>query len=513
VHELFLILDAYGDRSQLIGYLLEPLTQCANAPGAVRAYYRRDIDVALIGLAYTTADIDRVRLLAQRSGVKVIDPDELDEVGRQSFADQLEGYQLIVERGDLDKALAELAQAIRRSERAPTTVERPRPGEYRRGRSRDVGVDLGPRGPRHVAPLDGGARGTRSDLNTPSHLARGTYTSMAREVATRPPAFAPQSTPSRARRLDRISVHVSRGDEWVAGRLRFLSATRVAVAATATPQVGDPFSLALAYGTRELTIPAVVDSVDRALDLSTPMSTGFSAVLDDLSPQQSRSLIDMLHEASRAGLELTPPPLRPARFAVSWPLIVKPIGGEPVRVTALDVSLDGMFIRQCDLGGRIEFALPVDERGPAIRGYLEVVREMSPAAANDLGFTPGSGVAIRQLAAGDRSRYDAFIGRVRERNERRLLVAAASDQLAPLVTGLRAVGYAVTSSSDPSDIVESISGKLRPDVAVIDNSLTRLESEAELLMSLLREHHIFTLATGGKHVEETRRAVDELLGI
>jgi hypothetical protein len=195
-------------------------------------------------------------------------------------------------------------------------------------------------------------------------------------------------------------------------------------------------------------------------------------------------------------------------------LFVKPDGGEPVRVTALDVSLDGMFLRQCRLESHLTFALPVDEPGaPAIRGRFEVVREMSSDEANKLGFTPGSGVAIRELSPGDRRRYDAFVSRVRARNEHRLLVAAAPERLAPLVIGLRAVGFVVSSSSDPDEVVEWLGNRSRPDVAVIDASLTRLASEAELLMTLLREHHVFTLAAAGEHVEETRRAVDELLGI
>lgn len=539
--ELFLVLDRFRARRERIGAALAPLDDGHSRPLKVALHYRSDHDLALAKLAFQYHDLEELAAIKRRledTGFDVIDPVKLPSSRRRRFFSGLAEFPVCVECRELSAALDQLAARldpalVHPSLLSPENVEigptGSSPGAYhhiRPGRDRKATVPGRPWAREDKAPPPPRSKSIAKPPPIPSSI-RGKRTAPknAAPAAVAPPMPEPPPPPLMAhgtRELGgadlaappAIELRLRRGDEWVAGRLRYISDRRASVATIASPRVGDTIELSLRCAEDHIEVAGVIDEVTRPSSLSDPVATGFAMSFGD-SPGQRRALADFIRSAAARGVKFSPPPPRCARFPLAWSIVVTARRDRPRRVTARDISHGGMFL---ELGGtpgeQLGFAIPLETAEPVIRGRMRLVRSVSPALALERGFDAGAGAEICTFAAGDSARYDRFVDRIRQRNERSVIVGAAPGRLAALSAALRAVGYSVRSSPHPTGFVELIgAGTQRPDLAVVDHSLSQFGSEIELITGLLGERDVQYLSPRDETVQMVRRRADRLLGI
>lgn len=313
-----------------------------------------------------------------------------------------------------------------------------------------------------------------------------------------------------------IDVRFLRGGAWVPARLRALSAKSAYLVTGAPPRLGDSVHIALGYRGHGAMVRGTVHHVTTVDDAAATGSSGFAVRFARYESPSRRQLVDLLKHARASGVVIKPPPSRGSvRFPVHWPLRLGTSRGG-FRADALDVSEGGLFVstdRVIDTT-EIVFRLPLDDDARAIHGRASVARKISDEVATSRGLERGYGLRIVELSSRDDQNYKRFLGRIRRRTEKRVVVGARADRLDELVDGLQSVGYSVTGGSDPGVLVRLADFEPRPpDAAVIDASLSPRGLRGDWLQQVFTTRHVPCVTTDGDTAERTRAVVDRLLRV
>ncbi len=164
------------------------------------------------------------------------------------------------------------------------------------------------------------------------------------------------------------------------------------------------------------------------------------SVAFELDDEARRRLTALLQAARAANVTIKPPPPRgDRRYPVEWPVCLGTSRGA-IRAEALDVSREGMFVRQADslaAGASLSFSVVLDDSGGPVTGSSRVVRVMDEPSARSCGTAPGYGLQIVDMPDADRERWAGFLARVERRAERRVLIGAGAGRLRELASGSR----------------------------------------------------------------------------
>lgn len=311
-----------------------------------------------------------------------------------------------------------------------------------------------------------------------------------------------------------IDVQFLRGGHWVPARLRSLSSRGAYLVTGAPPRVGDQVHVALDFDDASAMVRGTVHHVTTPDDAVSTGSSGFAVRFPQIDSPARRSLVAMLKRARSAGVTIKPPPARLAvRFPVKWPVRVGTRAGG-FGADALDVSTGGLFVATGrDLSDdELVFRLPLDNDDSAICGRARIARAVDTDMATSRGLARGYGLRILELSDGDSRRYESFLERVRRRTDKRIVVGAGPDRMRALCGGLTAVGYSVTSSSDPGVLVRLADLEPRaPDAAIIDDSLAEIPSRRSLLEQAFGARQVPCLSTGDEAPQRARAVIDRLL--
>lgn len=536
--ELFISIEDFLVRSPEILEYLDPLDANIGAI-AVQASFCPEDGKALAVVVFDRKrqpDFERLAETLAEVGLECFEIAALSAPERQHFQRvELPRFSVRVEAADtLATALAELVRRASSDELYPQVAE----DDWPRGTPAEIKSPLGLR-PRRAPTAELGDLAEALDTHFPPAEPEqtddrhpGGYSQVKRRLRTVPglggselapppkrlpagsgvpaiPALAsPEPLPVREPVL---RVRFLRGERWLPGRVRYISNREARIATAASPRLGDSAIIGVSFEGDELFVNGTVSAVDGFDDPG--RSPGFTIAFAKLSLEKKTRLVELLRCARDAGVSLRPPPIRRApRFPVSWPVVVN-AGGRPQRAIALDISWSGIYLdTEAPLGSELLFALPLDVEAGAIRGRACVVRKVDTAQAAELQTSPGIGVAITHLGPGDDVRYRAFLDRVKLRCQRRVLVGAAPIRAQGLARSLAAAGYAVTSSTDPSALVQLAGNEPRPpDIAIIDDSLGNRARPT--LLDAFRSRNVPTLAIRGEPSENARRVVDRMLEV
>jgi hypothetical protein len=313
-----------------------------------------------------------------------------------------------------------------------------------------------------------------------------------------------------------LDVRFLRGSDWLPVRARSLSARGAYLVTGAPARLGDTVHVSIGCAGRTALIRGTVYHVTTADDAESTGASGFAIRFPEYACPARTQLVQVLLAARHAGIHLRPPPSRTAvRFPVRWPLQVHTAGGG-FRAEALDVSTGGLFIattRSLDVGAELRFAVPLDLADLPVEGAGRVTRWLSADEAEGRGMHAGCGVQILEMASSDRAAWEAFLGRVRRRSEKRLLVGAAAGRLADLAAGLAAAGYAVTSGSDLALLMRVAElDPCPPDMAVIDADLDQSGAPAGWLEQVFAARQVQCVTVRGD-ARRARSIVDRLLHV
>ena len=314
-----------------------------------------------------------------------------------------------------------------------------------------------------------------------------------------------------------LQVRFLRGDTWAQGRLRALSLQGARLAAAAPPRLGDIVQLALGLDHMDVHINGEVTQVTGAAQAAgSGEPSGFAVHFRPFEAGVRAKLVNLLKRAKQSGISLRPPPPRASvRFPVRWPTGVITSWGE-LSTASLDVSRSGLFIAAGTVIGAREiiFHLPMDTSGRALSGRAEVAREVTEEMATQRGLTRGYGVRIVDFTRNDGDRYDAFLERIRQRTEKRVMIAARRERATDLGRGLMAAGYAVHSGNDLVALAESMNeAGPPPDAALIESTLLASDANAAALKRALSAKEVPCLTINNEQPERARAVVDHLLQI
>ena len=469
----------------------------------ISAFYDPTTDQALLGLRYDALALGPERLayvveVALLAEIGMIQPAELSEGERKRFlGERLARCAVqIDDQRNVVGALGELVRQLREhrgthigempkrppaNPMVPRTVTTERPLGVHVKSTRD---DLAPAQPPPLPPL--------------KKLARAASPEVELEGAV-PPGI--------------IHARYLRGAKWVSLRSGALSLKGAALMSGALPRLGDHVDIALAYGNKRALVRGAVDKLSTEQEAAATGAATFS-VSFELDDASRRQLTALLTAARAAKVTIKPPPPRATRrFPVEWPVALNAPRSGSLRGDALDLSLEGMFVR-------LQHALPVDtvftwsslidDHGPPISGRAKVVRRVSEADASELGLAAGFGVQIVDMSAADRERWVAFVARVERRADKRVLVGASPTRLAELQAALAAVGYAVMGGTDPGALVQ-LARQARPfDAVVIDGGWLPPGAAASWIESLFSARNVPCLTLHGDS-RRARGVVDKLL--
>jgi hypothetical protein len=388
------------------------------------------------------------------------------------------------------------------AERARLQAHTPRPDSLTAADLEDV--DLKPRA------RGKGRRSNRSPTMPASPAARK---GRDRRAATQPLVSPAPPTPDASTDID---VRFLRGGIWVPARLRALSAKSAYLVTGAPPRLGDSVHVALGFRGQGAMVRGTVHHVTTVDDAAATGSSGFAVRFARYESPSRRQLVELLKQARACGVVIKPPPPRGSvRFPVHWPLRLGTSRGG-FRADALDVSEGGLFVstdRVID-ADEVVFRLPLDDDARAIHGRANIARKISDEVASSRGLERGYGLRIVELSTRDDQNYRRFLGRVRRRTEKRVVVGARADRLDELVDGLQSVGYSVTGGSDPGVLVRLADFEPRPpDAAVIDASLAPRGLRGDWLQQVFTTRHVPCVTTDGDTAERTRAVVDRLLRV
>jgi len=559
--EAFLIIEQPRQRLSHWISTLAPLDNDQAPPLAtITAYWDPQTDHALLGLRYDEIALGPTKLeyvveLALLAEIGMIQPAELAEGDRRRFlAERLARCTLQVsDQRTVISAVTELARRIREARRNslvselpqnPSAALRPRTGSddnpvllvqpkstrddldhndvAREARTRlpspnvirrDATVEVPPAALRHMArsamstvtPSGPVVAVSESSVSLPrQHVRNNNTTEQYLPTATGP-------TPPGI-----IYARYLRSGRWVPVRIGALSLKGAALMAGALPRMQDNVDVALSFGDHRALVRGPVQKVSSMHEAQMSGAATFSVAfeLDDASRRQ---LTTLLTAARAANVVIKPPPPRSnRRYPVEWPVCLGSNRGA-MRANALDVSLEGMFVRPqhpLTLDMDMMFSAVLDDGSAPISGRAKVVRHITEAEARSCGLVPGWGLNIVEMGDDDRTRWNAFLARVEKRSDKRVLIGASPARLAELQAGLAAAGYAVTGGTDAGALVQLASAESRPvDAAMIDGDWLTPGTPAQWVESLFSARNVPCVTVHGADGRRARATVDKLLAV
>jgi len=500
----------------------------AHAPPLARvtAYYDPNTDEALLGLSYDTMalgpdHLGYVMQIALLAEIGMVQPAEISEHDRRRFAnDRLSRCTLQIDhQRSVIGALVELVKIVKEAKAVQLQSRTPTLGRVSLKSSPGM-PPIPPRGTR-----DDLAQLTKEDLATTElpRIGKGTRDSVAINEADteRRPLPAARPTPAMPPPVEEpvksgiIFARYLRSGRWVPIRVAALSLKGASLLTGALPRLRDHVDVALAFGTQRALVRGTVTKLSTELDESATGVATFTVEFE-LDDAARRQLTALLTAARAANITIKPPPPRSTRrFPVEWPVCLGTTRGA-IRGHALDVSLDGMFVRPVNalaLESTLSFSAVLDDGEAPISGRARVVRHISDATARVAGLLPGYGLQIVETSERDRQRWLAFVARIEKRAEKRVLIGASPARLSELQAALAALGYAVTGGTDPGALVQLARGETRPvDAALIDASWLTPSVSTTWVESLFSARDVPCLTLHGDP-RGARQAVDKLLSI
>lgn len=344
---------------------------------------------------------------------------------------------------------------------------------------------------------------------------------------SRPPS--PPVTPGRARSSSQatetftpsttvmppgiIYARYLRSGRWVPIRIGALSLKGAALMSGALPRMNDHVDVALSFGPHRALVRGNVGKVSSVQEAAMSGTATFS-VSFQLDDAARRQLTALLTAARAANITIKPPPPRTARrYPVEWPVGIGTSRGV-VRANALDVSRDGLFVQPSHalaLHSIVNFSSVLDDGEAPIAGRAKVIRHITDGEAAACGLAAGYGLQIVDMGEDDRARWLAFLLRIEQRAERRVLIGASPERLVELQGILSALGYAVTGGTDPGALVQLASEEARPvDAALIDADWLTPQASPQWLQSLFAPRKVPWVTLHGD-VKRARLAIDKLL--
>ncbi|HEY8141551.1 MAG TPA: PilZ domain-containing protein [Kofleriaceae bacterium] len=555
--ELFVVLEPFRASFGEFVRALEPLNEAA-AEGpflqSADVYYRADTDVALLAIRFDERSTNPQKLrwlgsVASRADLPVLDPARLGVSDRRAFYEEyLPTYRIKVE-GTTDgprEALEELARllalpeapiarparpahmavgsAATREPKPPEAATTPRAaqgsqpdGRYR-SEERDR-VEVAPAAARYAAARAAAGKSPRGDsqrrLTMPSSPRALANPKPVDPAAFEPIHVSPPSDPALA--APAVNVRFLRGDSWVPARLRALSLKGAKLAAAAPPRMGDRVQLVFGYDALGAVVGCEVVRVINAADAAlSGEPIGFEVTFGLLNSETRGQIVLILRRAMEAGISIKPPPARAAvRFPVHWPTRIITSWGE-LSAAALDMSKSGLFLAPSAPIGSTEltFQMPLDHAAPPLSGRAAIAREVSDEMASERGLSRGYGVRIIDFSDNDAPRYEAFLDRVRDRTEKRLMVGARGVRAQDLSRGLGAAGYTVRASGDMRALIDRLESEPHPpDAALIHAPLFDRDPDAQALRRALHGRQVPCVTVGDESAQRARTVVDHLLRI
>ncbi len=574
IYELFLVIHPVSTRLSELVSTLEPIV-AGIAPHLrdLDLHHRANADTALIALHFDERAVGGEALrtldqLVRGAGLRILDPARLSIDERRAFFDvrlpQFDSYG----RG-LPSVRAAVTTLAERLGATPPNLARatPRDGTPRLGSPGPEPIAARAQGERLVvtvppvppprprtlppAPADdtrprviGRIPGEATSRDTvPSRLALS-LEERARAVTTlgiapRPAAASPRragdTAPMRPQRAgseppdvvvdasaiveppvgdaSMLDVRFLRGSEWVPARVRALSVRGAYVVTSAPPRLGDAVHVSITFGGKTALMRGTAYHVTSAEDALSTGASGFAVRFPEYACPPRQRLIEVLLAARNAGITVRPPPNRSSvRFPVRWPMQLAG-GPGPFRGEAHDVSSGGFFIatpRSLEIGADIRFAVPLDIDEAPVEGRARVARVQGAEVASR-GIAGGAGLKIVTMDSAHRGAWDAFLGRVQRRSEKRILVGASPERLGELTAGLGAAGYAVTAGSDPGMLMRLAElDPNPPDAAVIDSDLERATAPSGWIEQVFASRQVQCITVHGD-VSQARALVDKAL--
>ncbi|HEX4451668.1 MAG TPA: PilZ domain-containing protein [Kofleriaceae bacterium] len=330
-----------------------------------------------------------------------------------------------------------------------------------------------------------------------------------------PTELARASSPQFPAEMSTIYARYLRSGKWIPIRVGSLSLKGAALMTGALPRLHDHVDIALAYGGTRALVRGAVNKVSTMVEAATTGASTFSVAFE-LDTASRRQLTALLRAARAANVTIKPPPPRATqRFPVEWPICIGTIRGA-IKGDALDVSASGLFVRpniSLDPGITLNFSVVLDDGGAPIAGRARVVRVIGESEAQACGLAQGYGFSIVDMTAYDRERWQAFIGRVERRAEKRVLIGASPARLGELQAALAGAGYAVTGGTDPGALVQLANADARPvDAALIDGNWLGGGASASWVENLFSARDVPCVTVNGD-VRRARSAVDRLLQV
>jgi hypothetical protein len=312
-----------------------------------------------------------------------------------------------------------------------------------------------------------------------------------------------------------IHARYLRAGRWVPLRIGALSLKGAALMACALPRIGDRVDVTLSFANYRALVRGAVGKISTTEEAETSGATTFHVGFE-LDDDSRRELTALLTAARAAKVMLKPPPSRSTRrYPVEWPICLGTPRGT-VRAEALDVSIDGMFVKPVHaltLDADVTFSVVLDDGLSPIAGRSRVIRSISEVSARGTGLSPGYGLSIVEMAADDRERWAAFLMRIEQRSACRVLIGAAPARLAELQSELVAAGYAVTGGSDPGALAQLACAEAHPvDAALIDARWLATASTSSRVESLFSARKVPCVTVHGD-AERARIAIDKLLSV
>ena len=567
-YEVFVILEAFRERFHEHLEAIHPLLLAADeGPLLIGAdcYYRAHTDVALLAIrlderTLTRSKLSAVAALAREAERPLLDPRRLSDDDRRSFyRDYLPLYD---ERADdcdnLIDAIERVASAL--GVPTPETDQRPTPWAVGTatepmsetssttrpyaspGRAEKMAVGSATTSTvEDLLPPGGRSRASRArppslvgETPEPPGRARGKGRHQERagtvpgslKARDRAPSspdgsevtpandVAPPGQVGPGLRGAHVNVRFLRGDKWMPGRLRGLNMKSARIATGAPPRSGDLVQVAVGLEHHGVVLRGRVTESQTGSAALESGFTGFEMEFPELTEDARDQLRTLLLRARERGLSLRPPPPRSAiRFPLNWPVRVLS-GGSPLSLSVLDISERGLFVAAhlAILDEDVLFELPDDVGGPPITGRARVVREVTDVMARERGLEPGYGLHISKLS--DEERFEQFVSRVARRCVTRILVGASRARANALTWDLAALGYTVSTTTSPAEAARAASGEeLPPDLAILDDSLTSDEMQAQLIRRVYAGNKVPCIAVHGARPSKTRATVDELLRV
>lgn len=312
-----------------------------------------------------------------------------------------------------------------------------------------------------------------------------------------------------------IYARYLRSGRWVPIRIGSLSLKGAALLTGALPRLDDLVDVAFSFGNHRALVRGTVAKVSTMQEAAQTGATAFHVAFE-LDEASRRQLTSLLTAARAANVTIKPPPARSTRrYPVEWPIALGTTRGA-VRAEALDVSLDGMFVKPVhalSLDANVTFTAVLDDPLPAVSGRARVVRSITEGDARIAGLASGYGLLILEMTDSDRNRWCGFITRIEKRASKRVLVGASASRLAELQGGLVAAGYAVTGGTEPSAIAQLVGAEARPvDAALIDAAWLAAGNSPAWVEALFAGRNVPCVTMNGD-ARRARMAIDRLLAV